>query len=82
MTTGVPETERARVLTTFSEVVGSAPTVVEVALPLLETVAFTFMVIMSSPDTQPWILKIRPEVISRVTPVNFVSPCSSTSTSW
>ncbi len=66
----------------FSDVGGRLPTVWEAEVPRLDTVAFTSMVIIPSPDTHPRILKISPDAISRVTPVKVVLPSSFTSTSW
>ena len=83
MTTGVPEGVRTFVLTIFSEVVGSSPRLRGRAVLCFDTVEVTFIVIIPSPDTQPFIPMMRPVVISRVTPVGSCSCVSgSISTSW
>ena len=69
MTMGLPPGVRTRVVTTFSLVGGSVPMVPEVSVPRLDTVALTSIVIMPSPETHPLTAKMRPAVISRVTPV-------------
>ena len=74
MTTGFPEGLRTWVETTFSVVVGGL--VVDDSEPWRLTVAEISMVIIPSPETQPFRLIIRPEVSSRVTPVDLSSPVS------